>query len=211
MPYSVDPSNPFSPLDTDQALVSDELRALKGYIQNTVLPDITALQAALAAATTNLIGQVIAFSSSTPPTNYLACPNMPTDVSRATYAALFAVIGTTWGAGDGTTTFGLPYFPQGYVPVAASVLFPVSTVTLGEVNSHTHTFSTLQSYTSGGFLRCVSTQDNEHGTIIQVQRPWTLFCPDENPSTLAKWICPPPPVFFLGAPPVPSRPIFPRC
>lgn len=29
-------------------------------------------------------------------------------VSRATYAALFAVIGTTYGAGDGATTFGLP-------------------------------------------------------------------------------------------------------
>lgn len=29
-------------------------------------------------------------------------------VSRATYAALFAVIGTTYGAGDGSTTFGLP-------------------------------------------------------------------------------------------------------
>lgn len=29
-------------------------------------------------------------------------------ISRTTYAALFAVIGTTWGAGDGTTTFNLP-------------------------------------------------------------------------------------------------------
>jgi len=30
------------------------------------------------------------------------------DQSRATYSALFAVIGTTWGAGDGSTTFGIP-------------------------------------------------------------------------------------------------------
>ncbi|WP_428834875.1 phage tail protein [Pseudomonas fulva] len=29
-------------------------------------------------------------------------------VSRTTYAALFAKIGTTWGAGDGSTTFNLP-------------------------------------------------------------------------------------------------------
>jgi len=29
-------------------------------------------------------------------------------VSRATYAALFAAIGTTYGAGDGSTTFSLP-------------------------------------------------------------------------------------------------------
>lgn len=30
------------------------------------------------------------------------------NVSRTTYASLFALLGTTWGIGDGTTTFGLP-------------------------------------------------------------------------------------------------------
>lgn len=37
---------------------------------------------------------------------FLACDGSA--YSRATYAALFAKIGTTWGAGDGTTTFNVP-------------------------------------------------------------------------------------------------------
>jgi len=40
------------------------------------------------------------------PAGYLLCDGSA--VSRATYAALFAVISTTWGAGDGSTTFNLP-------------------------------------------------------------------------------------------------------
>lgn len=40
------------------------------------------------------------------PTGTLWCEGQ--DVSRTTYAELFAAIGTTWGVGDGSTTFGLP-------------------------------------------------------------------------------------------------------
>jgi microcystin-dependent protein len=40
------------------------------------------------------------------PSGYLLCDGSA--VSRTTFAALFAVVGTTWGAGDGSTTFNLP-------------------------------------------------------------------------------------------------------
>jgi len=39
-------------------------------------------------------------------------------VSRTTYATLFAVVGTTYGAGDGSTTFNLPDL-RGRVPMGA--------------------------------------------------------------------------------------------
>lgn len=42
------------------------------------------------------------------------------DVSRTTYATLFALIGTTYGAGDGSTTFTIPDF-RGYSPRGAFV------------------------------------------------------------------------------------------
>jgi microcystin-dependent protein len=51
-------------------------------------------------------GTVVDFAATTPPTGWLVCDGSA--VSRTTYAALFAVIGTTWGAGNGTTTFNLP-------------------------------------------------------------------------------------------------------
>ena len=40
------------------------------------------------------------------PSGYLLCDGSP--VSRTTYADLFTAIGTTWGVGDGSTTFDLP-------------------------------------------------------------------------------------------------------
>lgn len=52
-----------------------------------------------------------------PPTGYLTCDGSA--VSRTTYAALFAVIASTWGAGDGSTTFNLPNFTNTF-PYGAS-------------------------------------------------------------------------------------------
>ena len=51
-------------------------------------------------------GSVHMMATTTPPTGYLKCNGQA--VSRTTYAALFAVIGETWGEGDGTTTFNVP-------------------------------------------------------------------------------------------------------
>lgn len=54
------------------------------------------------------IGTILDFAGSTLPTGYLECDGSA--VSRTDYAALFAALGTTWGAGDGSTTFNLPDF-----------------------------------------------------------------------------------------------------
>ena len=51
-------------------------------------------------------GAVFHFAASTAPVGYLAANGSA--VSRTTYAALFAVIGTTFGVGDGASTFNLP-------------------------------------------------------------------------------------------------------
>lgn len=58
--------------------------------------------------TTSLIptGAIIWYAKSTPPTGLLFCNGGA--LSRTTYSALFSVIGTTFGAGDGSTTFNLP-------------------------------------------------------------------------------------------------------
>ena len=51
-------------------------------------------------------GTIMAWSTATAPAGFLLCNGDP--VSRSTYAALFAVIGTDYGSGDGATTFNLP-------------------------------------------------------------------------------------------------------
>lgn len=92
-------------------------------------------------------GVIFDFAGPTAPVGALALPLVPTDVSRTTYANLFAVIGTTWGVGDGTTTFGLPYFPADYTSVQSNG--NVGTTTSGDVKAHTHTFTTTGPSTSG--------------------------------------------------------------
>jgi microcystin-dependent protein len=53
------------------------------------------------------VGEVLSIPENTTiPAGYLLCDGSA--VSRTTYADLFAVIGTTFGAGDGSTTFNLP-------------------------------------------------------------------------------------------------------
>ena len=51
-------------------------------------------------------GAVMAFARTTAPTGWLKCDGSA--VSRSTYAALFAEVGTAFGAGDGSSTFNLP-------------------------------------------------------------------------------------------------------
>ena len=59
-------------------------------------------------------GTIFATARSSAPTGFLLCQGQA--VSRTTFAVLFAAIGTTYGAGDGVTTFNLPDF-RGRVPV----------------------------------------------------------------------------------------------
>lgn len=53
-----------------------------------------------------LVGSVTWYAGAGTPENYLLCDGSA--VSRTDYADLFAVIGTTYRAGDGSTTFNLP-------------------------------------------------------------------------------------------------------
>ena len=49
---------------------------------------------------------IVPWSSSSVPSGFLECDGAA--VSRSTYSALFAIVGTTYGAGDGASTFNLP-------------------------------------------------------------------------------------------------------
>lgn len=51
-------------------------------------------------------GVVVPYASASVPSGWLLCNGQA--VSRATYAALFAVVATTFGTGDGSTTFNVP-------------------------------------------------------------------------------------------------------
>lgn len=92
-------------------------------------------------------GSIAMFAGSTAPQGWLLCDGSA--VSRSTYSELFSTIGTTYGQGDGSTTFNLPDL-AGRVLIGASTNYP-SASTGGEENhslteqelpSHTHSVGT---------------------------------------------------------------------
>tara|TARA_A100000172_G_scaffold60486_1_gene39952 strand:+ start:646 stop:1218 length:573 start_codon:yes stop_codon:yes gene_type:complete len=60
----------------------------------------------ISGATYVATGTIVPYTHGTAPTGYLECDGSA--VSRSTYATLFTLIGTTYGAGDGSSTFTLP-------------------------------------------------------------------------------------------------------
>jgi microcystin-dependent protein len=109
-------------------------------------------------------GSILPFAGSSTPSGYLLCYGQA--VSRTTYSGLYTALGTTWGSGDGTTTFNVPDFrdrmlvgkaDMGGVDAAIidSLLTSttlgatydgegaIDTITLAEVNlpAHTHSIS----------------------------------------------------------------------
>lgn len=103
------------PADAVQTGGNQTVAGVKTFTSPPVVPTATAsnqavnkgqLDAAVAAIVGVPAGAVIPFGMQTPPPGWLVCDGSA--VSRTTYAELFAAIGTTWGAGDGSTTFNLP-------------------------------------------------------------------------------------------------------
>ncbi len=93
-------------------------------------------------------GTVQMFAGNAIPAGWLECNGQA--VNRGTFAALFAAIGTTWGAGNGTTTFNLPDL-RGRGPIGAGQGTGLTnralgakggeemhTLTVAEMPSHTH-------------------------------------------------------------------------
>lgn len=94
-------------------------------------------------------GAIYWFGNATPPAGHLVCDGSA--VSRTTYSGLFAVIGGTFGVGDGSTTFNLPDL-RGRSPVGAgtgSGLTPRSLGVTGGEESHVLTTAELAAHTHG--------------------------------------------------------------
>lgn len=88
------------------------------------------------------IGSLVSYiGASAPNASWLLCDG--TAVSRSTYATLFGIIGTTYGVGDGSTTFALPDL-RGRVPVGTGTGSGLTARALGAkggaetLPAHTH-------------------------------------------------------------------------
>jgi microcystin-dependent protein len=90
-------------------------------------------------------GMTVMWPSSTVPAGYLECAGQA--VSRTTYAALFAIIGTSFGPGDGSSTFNIPdmrgEFARGWDHGRGiDTGRELGSIQLDELKAHSHAAST---------------------------------------------------------------------
>lgn len=98
------------PLGSDPRFQGDDhMRLIKAVLQSQ-FPNLGQEAVTVSAAELNgggmPTGSMVDFAGATAPGGFLLCNGGA--VSRTTYADLFAIIGTTYGVGNGTTTFNLP-------------------------------------------------------------------------------------------------------
>ena len=95
------------------------------------------------------VGAIVAWPVSAVPTRWLECNGQA--VSRTTYASLYALLGTTFGVGDNSTTFNLPnyngYYLVGGSPTNASSGAATVTLTTSNLPSHSHDLSAYNAHT----------------------------------------------------------------
>lgn len=72
-------------------------------------------------------GAIFQWVTASAPSGYLLCDG--SNVSRNTYSTLFSVVGTSYGTGDGSTTFTLPNF-QARVPIGVQAPVSLGTATI---------------------------------------------------------------------------------
>ena len=117
-------------------------------------------------------GAIMAFATNSTPKGWLLCNG--TAVSRTDYAELFAAIGTTYGSGNGSTTFNLPNL-QGKMPLGNSSTHPLAqtggsetvTLTTAQMPRHGHS-STLSINTAGAHTHNISAADGQRGSIESI-------------------------------------------
>ena len=137
------------------ALIAGKQATISGGLSTILTSDLTPNRSlvsdasgkvAVGAATVGLIpcGAVTVSASNTVPSGWLAANGAA--VSRSAYSALFGVISTLYGAGDGTSTFNLPDLRGYFVRGAGTNVDGSASGTFGakqqdELQSHTHTYN----------------------------------------------------------------------
>lgn len=129
------------------------------------MDDVTGLVAMLAAkldARARYVpGQIIVTAGQQAPPYTLLCNGAA--ISRTQYADLFAAIGTTYGTGDGVTTFNVPRLGEGTVIKATVDASKIGTYSSGAILTHTHGASSAAAGDHGHSVTLTAAGGHSHG------------------------------------------------
>ena len=104
------------------------------------------------------IGSIMPYPKAVAPENWLVCDG--SEVSRTDYSELFSAIGTTFGVGDGNTTFNLPNIKgktivgldssdTDFNQIGKTLGEKTHTLTVAEMPSHNHSMASFNQYNDG--------------------------------------------------------------
>lgn len=142
------------------ATLLEKVSALEGNLK-TMDDKVTEFDSKVTNATDNLCkakaGFIYPFAGGNVPDGFLLCNG--SSYSRTAYPELFAAIGTTWGAGDGSTTFNVPNLAE-RVPVGAGGGYALGAtggeathiLTVDEIPAHTHGLRQASEEGTPGYL-----------------------------------------------------------
>ena len=134
------------------------------------------------------IGFIIPYAGSVIPGGFLLCNGQA--VSRTTYAQLFTAIGTTYGVGDGATTFNLPNLVDRFIRGKSSTR-ALGSIQQSSLASHNHSISdpghthaitpSAHTHADSGHYHAVSDPGHTHGYNVASVTVNTLGGPDSFP------------------------------
>ena len=116
-PYTIEFTEEADPQDVSASKIAYD-NTESGMTATNVQNAITELSTAPKGGPGVPVGSVFWLAAQTAPEGYLICDGSA--VSRTEYADLFAAIGTTFGTGDGSTTFALPNLQEAFIRGAGS-------------------------------------------------------------------------------------------
>jgi microcystin-dependent protein len=141
---------------------------------------------------------IVPWSDSSVPTGFLECNGAA--VSRSTYSALFAIVGTTYGAGDGASTFNLPDL-QDNVPLGKSGTKALAstggtetaatanaTLSTAQLASHSHGFNQRASHSNVNRLNLNYGNDGRYQNSVNTTNTGSGTGHQHNTSTLQPYI-----------------------
>lgn len=151
-----------SELEFTEELASDNLIPVEGLTDTKAtslqkLRDWLGIESAILKQVPR--GVVFPFGGSVAPDGFLICDGSA--ISRTTYKDLFAVIGTTYGAGDGSTTFKLPNYSNARMVTSSNVAIKGNGKALG-LTDGTNLRGLAQASTNQGLVA----QESAYGSNV---------------------------------------------